>query len=292
MKNFINKAACTQCRLCVEICPCHIFGVNDQKEVYVIHERESICQICGQCMAVCKEEAIRIDGLSYEKNFPDLPETYVGYQDFVDLLSTRRSVRKFQNKAVPDDIMNQILDSIAFAPFGAMPEKMHITVVNNRAKIEESLPYFVEFLNNMVRWMENPITSFLIKSRSKKETFNTVKNHLYPILKMESYSKEYGDRITGNAPALLLFHAEKGAEEHTDNALIYATYAMLAAQSLGLGTTMMGILPPAINTAKALKKIFMIPKNHETVISLILGYPKYHYHKAIKRNSHQIHWVS
>lgn len=292
MKNFIDKETCTQCRLCVEICPCHIFGVNDQKEVYVIQQRESICQICGQCMAICKPEAISIEGLSYEKNFFDLPENKVGYDDFINFLSNRRSVRHFKNKPVPDEAMNQILDSIAFAPFGAMPEKMHITVVNDRAKIEEAQPYFFEFLDNIVRWVERPVASFLMKSGNKKETFNTVKNHLYPILKLGNYNPEFGDEVTRNAPALLLFHAEKGAEEHTHNSLIYATYTMLAAQSLGLGTTMNGIVPPAINKTKKLRDIFRISEGHEVVISLIIGYPKYNYQKAIKRNFHQVHRVS
>lgn len=292
MENFINKEACTQCRLCYEVCPCHIYGINEKNEVYIIPERESICLACGQCMAICKPEAIKVDGLSYEKDFFDLPEHSVHFKDFINFLSNRRSVRNFKNKPIPDEVMSKILDSIAFAPNGASPEKMNITVINNRAKIKESLPYFVEFLDDLVHWMESPMTSFLIEHRNKAETFNTVKNHLYPILKMENYKLENGDHITRNAPALLIFHAQAGAEEHTNNSLIYATYAMLTAHSLGLGTTMIGIIPPAINRVKKLKKLFKIPVDHEVVMSLIIGYPKYSYQKAIKRRSHKIHWLA
>jgi nitroreductase/NAD-dependent dihydropyrimidine dehydrogenase PreA subunit len=292
MENFINKEACTQCRLCYEVCPCHIYGINEKNEVYIIPERESICLACGQCMAICKPEAIQVDSLSYENDFFDLPEHSVHYKDFINFLSNRRSVRNFKSKPIPDEEMNKILDSIAFAPNGASPEKMNITVINNRAKIEESLPYFVEFLDNLVHWMESPMTSFLIQHRNKPETFNTVKNHLYPILKMGNYKLENGDRITRNAPALLIFHAQIGAEEHTNNSLIYATYAMLAAHSMGLGTTMIGIIPPAINRMQKLKRFFKIPADHEAVMSLIIGYPKYSYQKAIKRRSHKIHWLA
>lgn len=291
MKNFINKEACTQCRLCVEICPCHIYGLNEQNEVYVNHERESICQVCGQYMSVCKEEAIRVEGLSYNENFFDLPENKVGYDDFIDFLSNRRSVRHFKDKPVSDEVINKILDSIAFAPYGAMPEKMHVTVINNSDKIGEAKPYFDKFMLDIVSWIENPIASFFMKRGVDKETFNTVKNHLYPIVKLGNYDPDHGDEVTRNAPALLLFHAKKDAEEHTDNSLIYATYAMLAAQSLGLGTTMNGIVPPAVNRTKKLREIFRIPGDHEVVISIILGYPKYSYRKAVKRKFHQIHRV-
>ncbi|MBE0649885.1 MAG: nitroreductase family protein [Bacteroidales bacterium] len=292
MKNFINQEACTQCRLCVEICPCHIYGVNEQRKVYIISGREAICQLCGQCMAVCKPEAIIVDGLSYKHDFFPLPENHVDYKSFMDFLATRRSVRKFTGKPVSDEVMNQILDAIAFAPFGAMPEKMHITAINNRAVIEKSLPYVIEFLDNVVRWMKNPIASLLIKIKNPAETYNTLRNHLYPILKSVDYKGGDGDRITRNAPALLIFHAEKGSEEHTDNALIYCTYAMMAAHSLGLGTTMNGIIPPAINKEKELKEFFGIPEDHEAVISLIMGYPKYKYQKAIRRKNCQVHWIA
>lgn len=74
---------------------------------------------------------------------------------------------------------------------------------------------------------------------------------------------------------ILIFHANKDAEEHTNNALICVTYARLAAHSFGLGTTIIGLIPPAINRVKELKELFQIPEENEAVISLILGYPKY-----------------
>lgn len=61
-----------------------------------------------------------------------------------------------------------------------------------------------------------------------------------------NYKLEFGDRITRNAPALLIFHAENGAEEHTNSSLIYATYSILAAHAIVLGATMIGIVPAAI----------------------------------------------
>lgn len=243
-------------------------------------------------MAVCQPEAIKVDRLSYENDFFNLPGNTVHYRDFINFLSNRRSVRNFKRKPIPDGVMNQILDYIAFASNGASPEKMNITVINNLAKIEESLPYFAEFLNDLVHWMESPMTSFLIEHRNKSETFNTMKIHLYPTLKMENYNLENGDHITRNAPALLIFHAQIGAEEHTHNALIYNTYTILAVLPLGLGTTMTGIIPPAINRVKKLKKFFKIPTDHEAVTLLIIGYPKYSYQKAIKRRSHKIHWLA
>ncbi len=165
-------------------------------------ERESICLHCGQCMAVCSTKAIYVKGLSYETDLIDLPENNLEYDSFMDFLSNCRSIRNFKDKPVSDDLLHKILDSIAYAPYGAEPEKMNITVINNRKKIESALSYISKFLDDIVKWVDNPIASFMIKRRKGQETFNTIKNHLYPISKLGNYKLEFGDRITRGAPAL------------------------------------------------------------------------------------------
>jgi nitroreductase len=276
----------------VEICPNKILGIDQEKRVYFLPEKESICMECGQCMAVCASAAITVDDLSYEKDFFDLPENKVGYKLFMDFIANRRSIRNFKKTAVSDELVNQILESVSFAPFGAAPEKMHITVVNNREIIESALPLIEQFLTNIIKWIENPIAAFMMKSGGNRESFHTVKNFLYPIIKKGNYQLKSGDHITRDAPLLFLIHAETGAEEHTSNAMIYATYMMLAAASLGLGTLMNGIVPPAVNHVADLRHLFRIPDDHDTVISLLVGYPKYKYHSAILRKKHTLHFIS
>ena len=102
------------------------------------------------------------------------------------------------------------------------------------------------------------------------------------------YDLRYGDQITRGAPALIFFHGDRVAEEHTNNALIQATYAMLAVHALGLGATMNELVPAAVNRVPELKKLFSIPPDDDVVISLMLGYPKYRYQKAIRRKKVKI----
>ena len=291
MESNINQDICSICKFCIEVCPCNIIGINTKEEVYFIPERKSICLNCGQCMAVCSTKAITVNGLSYSNDFIDLPRNNIDYKNFIDFLANRRSIRNFKNKPISNEIINQILDSISYAPYGAEPEKINIAVINNRKKIETALPYIAKFLDDIIKWVENPIASFLIKRKKGQETFNTIKNHLYPIAKLENYKLKYGDRITRDAPAILIFHAEKGAEEHTNNSLIYATYSILAAHALGLGASMIGIVPAAINKVKEIREIFQIPEENEAIISVIIGYPKYKYKRSIKRSIQKINWI-
>ncbi len=289
-KNFVNQEKCKKCKLCIAVCPVNIIGIDNNDLVNFIPERESICLECGQCMAVCSTEAVKISKYTYEDNFIKLPENIVDYQKYIDFIATRRSIRNFKNKPIEKELIENMLTSLEYAPYGAEPNKVEITIINNRKKIEEILPLTEKFLDNIVKWVDSPIISRIIKHKKGLETFNTIKNHLYPMSKLENYKLEYGDRITRGAPALIVFHAEIGAEEHTNNSLIYATYIMFAIHSLGLGGTMNGIIPAAINKDKQIKQMFNIPEQHEAVISIMFGYPKYKYQKTIKRERKKVNW--
>jgi nitroreductase len=243
-------------------------------------------------MAVCSTKAITLDGLSYDRDFIELPKNNVDYKIFMDFLANRRSVRNFKNKAVPDEIIQQITNSVSYAPFRAEPDKMNITVVNERDILEAALPHIENFPDNIVKWIENPIASFMIKRKNGIEKFNTIKHHLYPIAKSGNYKLTSGDRITRGAPSIIIFHAKKDAEEHTYNSIIYATYTMLAAHSLGLGASMIGIVPPAINRVNKVREIFKIPEGNEAVMSVIIGYPKIKYKRSIQRKYINIDYIA
>jgi hypothetical protein len=187
--------------------------------------------------------------------------------------------------------LQKILDSIAYAPFGADPKKTCVTIVSNRDKIEAALPYIEGFLDNIVKWIENPVASYMIRRKTSPEKYNTIKNHLYAIAKLENYKLKFGDRITRNAPAIIIFHANRNAEEHTNNSLVYATYTMLTTHSLGLGASMIGIVPAAINKVNEVREIFEIPAENEAVMSVIIGYPKYKYKRTLIRKNNPVTWV-
>lgn len=285
MKNKINQSNCKNCGICTEVCPNDIIGQNDN--IYFIKEREHLCLQCGQCMAICPTKSVHVKGLSYH-DFYEFPRNKNNYKSFIEILSSRRSVRAFKNRPVSDEFIEEIIDAVSYAPFGAAPEKMEISYINNRQTIESALPLISDFLNGIKRLIENPVASGFLRLLAGKEEFQTVKNHIYPIAKGGIYKLNNGDGITRGAPAIIIVHAPKDAEAHTNNGIIYATYIMLAAHAIGLGATMIECVITPINRSKKLKQIFQIPETNEAIMSLIVGYPKYHYKRTIKRNKHNI----
>jgi nitroreductase/NAD-dependent dihydropyrimidine dehydrogenase PreA subunit len=290
MKNRINHSLCKNCGICAEVCPNKIISKTDRTEFK--QESEHLCLQCGQCMAICPTKSVQVEGLSYEDDFYDLPGKNNHFENFIELLSSRRSVRAFKDRPVSEKLLNEIVSSVSYAPFGAAPGKMEISVINNRETIESALPLISNFLHKAEKMIENPITSRILKILTGEEEYQTVRNHIYPISKGGVYSLDNGDGITRGAPSIITIHAPKDAEAHTNNGIIYATYILLAAHAIGLGATMVECIITPINRNKKLKQIFHIPDQNEAIMSVILGYPKYRYKRTIKRNKHKVHIVN
>ncbi len=104
--------------------------------------------------------------------------------------------------------------------------------------------------------------------------------------------KEKGrDIFTRGAPALILFHAPRGSENHTEDSHIAVAYGLLAAHALGLGASAIGLIPPAVERNKNLRRLFQVPDDNEVLASMIVGYPKNPFKRGIRRGLAKVTWV-
>lgn len=291
--HFINQNTCTKCELCIIVCPAMIPEKTADHKIAFRNDRMSICIRCGHCMAMCETKSITIEGISYENNFRELPPASVDYRQLMDFLMTRRSVRIFQKKPVSRELVDRILDVISTAPFGVSPDNIEITVITDKSLIEKAVPEMSKMYMQLGKVIKAPVLGWLIRRSMSKETTNTLMNFIVPHIEHGHYTNTGGiDDIARNAPALFLFHAPKGAEEHTVDAHICLTYALMAAHSLGLGATAIGLIGPAINQSKPLRAMFQIPAGNEVVETMILGHPKLKFKHAIVRPRKKVAYIS
>jgi nitroreductase len=244
-------------------------------------------------MAICPAKSISVDGLSYSQDFFDLPEMHNQSEYFSNLISTRRAIRNFKEKTVEKELLNEIVKAISFAPPGFPPLKYDLVVVQNSTVIRQALPYMIQLYDFLVNAMNNPIKRIFIKKEIGELRFRTLKEHLIPLLKMSLPDLKNGteDTLTRNAPAMILFLADTTGEDITEDIHIAATFGILSAHALGLGASIMDIIPPAINKKKELRKMFGLTENQEVITSIILGYPKYTFQRGIKRQVRNIRWI-
>jgi len=243
-------------------------------------------------MAVCSTRSVQVDGFTYGKELVEFSEPVSDYQALYNLLLSRRSVRNFKSTPVASEIIEKIIAVLNLTPYGSIHDGVEVTIVHDKNKIDRMLPYFSDFYDKIDKWMSNSFMRFMMKRKLNAEKFNTIENHLLPNIRRKHYNiTDTLDNVTRSAPAIMVFHAPAGAEEHTDDSLIYVTYAAIAAHSVGLGATINGLIPPAINKTPELRKLFNIPENHEAVASLIFGYPKIHYNFGIVRKRLKTNWI-
>jgi nitroreductase len=278
----------------MEVCPNKIFIKNSLNEVITQPDRIQLCFQCGQCMAVCSTKSVTVNGLSYQTDFFELPEEASDETAFYNLIRTRRAIRNFKDKPVPTDVLEKIIEAISFAPPGFPPLKIELVVVQNRELIRNALPNMIQLYDNLVGKMKKPFFRYFIKKEVGESKFKTMEEHLIPMLMSKLPELKLGtqDTITRYAPAMILFLADKNGEDISKDISIAATYGMLAMHSLGLGGSIMDLIPPAINKDQELRKMFSVPDDHEVVASMIIGYPKYKYQRGIKRELKSVKWLS
>jgi NAD-dependent dihydropyrimidine dehydrogenase PreA subunit/nitroreductase len=292
-QSFIAAETCKKCGLCSEVCPNKIIKKNETNEMFFRPDRADLCFKCGQCMAFCTTKSIIIEGLSYSKDFFDLPKQESFEEGFFNLIHSRRAIRNFSDKPVPIEALKKVVEAISFAPPGFPPIKTELIVVQNQQLIKDALPYMIELFEFLLKAMKNPIMRIFIKNEVGKKRFATMQQHLIPLMvkRLPSLKNGSEDTITRNAPAMILFLANRNAEDIREDIHIAATFGLLAAHAMGLGGSIMDIIPPAIEKKKELRKMFAVADNQEVVASIILGYPKYRYQRGIRREIKNVKWL-
>jgi nitroreductase len=91
--------------------------------------------------------------------------------------------------------------------------------------------------------------------------------------------------VNYDAPLAIYFYGSPYADPA--DPIIAATYAMVAAEALGLGTCMLGAIHPMIQSGKKAKKFresHGIKYPSREGIFVIFGYPDVQYHKGVRRS--------
>jgi nitroreductase len=200
----------------------------------------------------------------------------------------RRSTRSFKDKAVEPEHLQMIIKAVSTAPMGLPPSDVEILIVQGREKVREFGDDIVGVMAKS-KWMFSPLGRVLLRPFFGKELTEQAKTFLYPAILHFLKERPRGeDSLFYHAPLVMYFHVSVYADPA--DPLVSATYAMLAAESLGMGSCMIGTPAPFIKNARKLKEKYGIPPKNRQGIALILGYPQVKYSRSLKRSLAGVHF--
>jgi ferredoxin len=282
----ISEAKCNGCGLCVEVCK--DFGLKIVHKKAVISQNPLFgCIACGHCMAICPTGAIEINGreLSPDDLF-DLParDSAASYDQLLNLLKIRRSLREFRDEPVGQQITDKIIAAALTAPMGIPPSDVHLLVLPSRESVRRFSEDFCNLLTGM-KWFVSNWFLTLMRPFWGKSNDEMMRKFVRPVIQVYNQNMKKGiDLVTYDAPLALYFYGSPYADPA--DPLIAATYAMIAGESLGLGTCMIGGVHPFIqygSKAKKFREKYGIKFPCREGLFVIFGYPKVKYSKGIKR---------
>ena len=280
----VNLETCAGDGICAEVCPENALQMVDKKAATVESRAES-CIYCGQCVAVCPTESLQMPQLHME-DFRRLKKRQFGYDEFYEFLRLRRSVRVFKDQPVDRETIDKILSAAATAPMGFPPHTTKVVVIDNRSELDFLLEELVREYDSMIKAFSSPVGRAFLRLSAGAEDYGDLKNHVLKNVQFnnEQFHRDGTDRYMYGAPIVMMFHGSRWGISYEENAHLVCHHAMLAAVSLGLGTTIIGLIPPIVDRSKTLRERFGIPEDNRVLTSLIVGHPKYRYRQGIRRD--------
>ncbi len=172
------------------------------------------------------------------------------------------------------------------APMGFPPHTTEVLIIDEISELKFLLEFLVNHYDGLLKSFSNPIGRMFIRLATGAEIYGELRNHVvgFATKANEDYRRDKTDRYMHGAPAVMIFHANRWTTSYEENAHLVCHHAMLAALSLGLGTTIIGMIPPVVERSKVLRSRYGIPKDNRVLTSLILGHPKYRYRQGIRRD--------
>lgn len=279
----IDPATCNACGLCAAACPAEVLRRIDGG--VEIHPESSFgCIACGHCMMVCPTGSVTVTGRGIApEDLIDAPaaDRKATPEALDALLVGRRSVRRFSDREIPRALLDRILQMSASAPMGIPPSDVGVAVISGHEAVRGLAGEVASAYEGFQR-IFRPWTLAAMRPFMRRDTYEVWRWFLLPLAEEYVSNHRAGrDAVFYNAPAVLVFHRSPFADPADPS--IACTYAMLAAESLGLGSTMIGGAPPIIARSRTMRRRLGIPEGHTPVLALILGYPAAHFRRAIRR---------
>ena len=268
----VDTQTCNKDGICVAVCPMGIIEMQKGEYPTPTVEAEELCIRCGHCVAVCPTGSISHREMSVEKCPHIEKESRLSISQCEQFLRARRSIRTYKEQSVPRSELLKLIDLARYAPTGRNSQSVEWLVLGNRDELRHLAGITVDWM----RWILDNMTEVAVSL------------HLDNWI---SRWEEGKDVIFRDAPAVIVTHAAKDDIMAPTSSTIALSYSDLAATAIGLGCCWGWRFPfCGRQFFFPMMEALPLPENHVCLGAMMVGYPKFSYHRLPVRKQPAITW--
>jgi nitroreductase/NAD-dependent dihydropyrimidine dehydrogenase PreA subunit len=270
----VNVDRCKRDGICIETCPLALLEFKT-KDAFptLIKGGEALCIQCGHCVAVCPHQAMDHAAIPASDCPPLSKEQMISSEQAEQFLRMRRSIRVYKNKPVDRGLLTKLIEVARYAPSGHNTQPVEWRVVDDKNQIHTLAGVVIDWMGHLVE-QKSPLVQML---------------HMDRIIQTWQAGK---DRILRDAPHLIITHAPQELRTAQSSSTIALAYLELMAPALGLGACWAGYFMAAASAYPPMTQTLKLPQGHAVFGAVMVGYPKFRYHRLPLRKEPKITWQS
>lgn len=273
---FTVSDKCIGCGKCIKVCPGGVLYIGEDKKPHMREFEEfgwNGCWKCEHCLAVCPEGAVSILDHRPEESLKS-PEPEEAARVMDAIVCNRRSCRRYEQRNVPAEVIDDMLSKLANAPNGGNKQLVEYTLIDDAGQMDS-------FRKLAYKEMERLAEQGVYPEGFGKEAYEDMK-------RWESTVRP--DMLFCGAPHILIPHAPLGHGEPVQDVIIAGTYFELLCSARGLGTVMMTFPLSVLELMPRIRAMLEIPEEHYVGMIIGFGYPQIPYARGTQRKVGQ-EWI-
>jgi nitroreductase/NAD-dependent dihydropyrimidine dehydrogenase PreA subunit len=266
----VDETKCKKDGFCVKDCAANIIRLGDDGGYpEILAGAESLCLVCGHCVAVCPHHALSHESVRIEDSPAIREELRISEEQAIQFLRSRRSVRHYHDRPVEREKIERLIEIARYAPTGANTQSVEWLVLTDKSKLNTIARLTVDWFRQVID--ADPVAA--------------TNPHLTRVV--TRWDEGY-DSVLRNAPAVIVALAPAEAMNGLVDLTLALSYLDVIAPTMGLGTCWAGLLHAALLGSPLLRESVGIPVGYPHQYPIMLGYSKVKFHRLPERKPPKI----